>query len=91
MIKSNFIEFKTLLKTLLNEKESLQSTIKLLSTSSDQSENKTSDNNENSNEISSLKQHIQSIIDSKNKIESQHQIERKTLTVWEFFYVKTND
>lgn len=81
MIKSNFIEFKTLLKTLLNEKESLQSTIKLLSTSSDQSENKTSDNNENSNEISSLKQHIQSIIDSKNKIESQHQIERKTLTV----------
>jgi predicted nucleic acid-binding Zn-ribbon protein len=81
LIKSNFIEFKTLLKTLLNEKESLQSTIKLLSTSSDQSENKTSDNNENSNEISSLKQHIQSIIDSKNKIESQHQIERKTLTV----------
>jgi predicted nucleic acid-binding Zn-ribbon protein len=81
LIKSNFIEFKTLLKTLLNEKESLQSTIKLLSTSSDQSENKTSDNNENSNEISSLKQHIQSIIDSKNKIESQHQIERKTLKV----------
>jgi predicted nucleic acid-binding Zn-ribbon protein len=81
LIKSNFIEFKTLLKTLLNEKESLQATIKLLSTSSDQSENKTSDNNENSNEISSLKQHIQSIIDSKNKIESQHQIERKTLTV----------
>lgn len=81
MIKSNFIEFKTLLKTLLNEKESLQSTIKLLSTSSDQSENKTSDNNENSNEISSLKQHIQSLIDSKNKLESQHQIERKTLTV----------
>jgi predicted nucleic acid-binding Zn-ribbon protein len=81
LIKSNFIEFKTLLKTLLNEKESLQSTIKLLSTSSDQSENKTSDNNENSNEISSLKQHIQSLIDSKNKLESQHQIERKTLTV----------
>lgn len=81
MIKSNFIEFKTLLKTLLNEKESLQSTIKLLSTSSDQSENKTSDNNENSNEISSLKQHIQSLIDSKNKLESQHQIERKTLKV----------
>jgi hypothetical protein len=36
------------------------------------------------------KQHIQSLIDSKNKLQSQHQIERKTLKVW-MISVKTND
>ena len=48
--------------------------------------NTSSGNCENSNEVSSLKQHMQSLIDSKNKLKSQPQIERKTLKVCVLFF-----
>ena len=57
----------------MNEKESLQASIKLLT--------KEKQGNDNSNEIVDLKQHIQTLVESKNKLETQHQVERRVLKV----------